>query len=368
MDVERILAATQEIITPLAVVDEEVVERNLARMAKLAADNHVKLRPHAKTHKSAYMAQRQMAHGAVGLTCATFTEAEVFADAGVDDLLIAHPPVGRTKLERLAALATRVKRLAVSLDDVGIAKTLPPSIEVLWEVDPGQHRIGTLPGELTVKAVQELIRAIGAERFRGLITHGGHVYAATNQRERQVAAEQENQAVTATAEMLRQGGIEVRELSVGATPTAGLALRDGITEMRPGTYIYGDANQVILGSQRREDCALAVVATVVSTPAPDRAVIDAGSKALSADLRVAGLDSYGLVLGHEDLAVARLSEEHAVLTALGRTGLRAGDRMVIIPAHVCTTVNLHPDLVLVSRGAGPRSLPVDARGWQRLGE
>src|SRR5436309_10657222 len=214
MDVERIVAATEDIITPFAVVDEEIVERNLARMAKLATDHNVKLRPHAKTHKSAYLAQRQMAYGAVGLTCATFTEAEVFADAGVHDLLMAHPPVGRPKLERLAALTKRIKRLAVSLDDVGIAKSLPASVEVLWEVDPGQHRIGTLPGEPTVKAVQELGRAIGEERFRGLITHGGHVYAATNQRERQIAAEQENQAVTATAEILPQAGMEVRELSV----------------------------------------------------------------------------------------------------------------------------------------------------------
>src|SRR5438067_2867446 len=293
MDVERLLAATENIITPVAVVDEEVVERNLARMAKLAADHNVKLRPHAKTHKSAYMAKRQMAHGAVGLTCATFTEAEVFADAGIDDLLIAHPPVGRPKLERLAALAKRVKRLAVSLDDVGVAKSLPASVEVLWEVDPGQHRVGTLPGEPTVKAVEVLIRAIGTERFRGLITHGGHVYAATNQDERQLAADQENRAVIRTAEMLRGAGIEVQEVSIGSTPTAGLALADGITEIRPGTYIYGDANQVTLGSQRLEDCALAVVATVVSTPAPAHAVVDAGSKALSADLRVAGLEAYG---------------------------------------------------------------------------
>src|SRR5438552_11521295 len=304
MDVERILAATEDIITPVAVVDEEIVERNLARMAKLAADNNVKLRPHAKTHKSVYMAQRQMAHGAVGLTCATFTEAEVFADAGVDDLLIAHPPVGRPKLERLAALASRVKRLAVSLDDVGIAKSLPASVEVLWEVDPGQHRIGTLPGEPTVQAVQELARAIGAERFRGLITHGGHVYAATNQKERQLAADQETDSISTTADLLRSAGIQVRELSVGSTPTAGLALRGGITEIRPGTYIYGDANQVTLGSQRLEDCALAVVATVVSTPAPNRVVVDAGSKSLSSDLRVAGLHSYGMVIGREDLLVA----------------------------------------------------------------
>src|SRR6266480_127849 len=217
MDLERILAATQDIITPVAVVDEQIVERNLARMAKLAADANVKLRPHAKTHKSAHMAQRQMAHGAVGLTCATFTEAEVFADAGVDDLLIAHPPVGRPKLERLAALAARVRRLAVSLDDVGIAKSLPPNVEVLWELDPGQHRIGTLPGEPTIAAVQELVKAIGNDRFRGLITHGGHVYAATNQRERQLAADQENEAVTTTAEMLRRTGIEVGVVSIGST-------------------------------------------------------------------------------------------------------------------------------------------------------
>src|SRR5438094_8468185 len=235
----------------------------------------------------------------------TFMEAEVFADAGVNDLLIAHPPVGRPKLDRLAALARRVKRLAVSLDNVGVAKSLPASVEVLWEVDPGQHRIGTLPGEPTVKAAQELIRAIGAERFRGLITHGGHVYAATNQQERQMAADQENKAVTRTAGMLRGAGIEVQEVSIGSTPTAGLALGDGITEIRPGTYIYGDANQVTLGSQRLEDCALAVVATVVSTPAADHAVVDAGSKALSADLRVAGLEAYGTVLGRNDITVAR---------------------------------------------------------------
>lgn len=364
MDVERILAATADIITPVAVVDEEVVERNLARMAKLAADHNVKLRPHAKTHKSAYMAKRQMAHGAVGLTCATFTEAEVFADAGVDDLLIAHPPVGRPKLERLAALTNRVKRIAVSLDDVGIAKSLPKSVEVLWEVDPGQHRIGTAPGEPTVKAVQELVRAIGTERFRGLITHGGHVYAATNQNERRLAADQETDGISTTAAMLRRAGIEVRELSVGSTPTAGLALRGGITEMRPGTYIYGDANQVTLGSQRLEDCALCVVATVVSTPATDRTVVDAGSKSLSADLRVTGLDGYGIVLGHEEVVVARLSEEHAVLTHPHRSGPRVGDRLAIVPAHVCTTVNLQPAILLVSAGHD-RWVPIDARGWQR---
>jgi D-serine deaminase-like pyridoxal phosphate-dependent protein len=135
--------------------------------------------------------------------------------------------------------------------------------------------------------------------------------------------------------------------------------------MRPGTYIYGDANQVTLGSQRLEDRALAVVATVVSTPAPDRAVVDAGSRALSADLRVAGLAGYGIVLGREDLTVARLSEEHAVLSAPQPTRLAIGDRIVILQAHACTTVNPHSGFLLLSGSSKARLLPVDARGWWR---
>jgi D-serine deaminase-like pyridoxal phosphate-dependent protein len=361
---ERALTAAEPFITPIAVVDESVMERNLARMARVAADHQVKLRPHAKTHKSAEVARRQMTHGAVGLTAATFTEAETFAGAGIDDLLIAHPPVGEVKLRRLTALRERVKRLAVSLDDVGVARSLTRGVEVLWEVDPGQHRVGTAPGAATVAAIKQLIEAIGNDRFRGLITHAGHSYAATDQASRQRAADQETEAVLTTAAMLKDAGIEVREISVGSTPTAGLALRPGITEMRPGTYVYGDANNVTLGAHRPEDCALVVVATVVSRPASDRAIVDAGSKALSADLRVAGLEGYGIVLGHEGLTVARLSEEHAVLTSATKTALSIGDRVAIIPAHACTTVNLHPAVLLATTDGGSRWQKVDARGWQ----
>ncbi len=364
MIAEHALTAAAPFLTPIAVVDEAVMERNLARMAGVAREHHVNLRPHAKTHKSAEVARRQMAHGAVGLTAATMTEGETFADAGVLDLFIAHPPVGDAKLHRLAALADRIDRLAVSLDDVGVARGLPPRVEVLWEVDPGQHRIGTLPGTPTVGAVSKLVGAIGADRFRGLITHGGHSYAAADQAGRQRAADQESEAILSTAQMLRDAGIVVRELSLGSTPTAGLSLKPGITEMRPGTYVYGDANNVTLGAHRLEDCALVVVATVVSTPAADRAVVDAGSKALAADLHVAGLEGYGIVLGHDHLTVSRLSEEHGVLTAPEKTGLAIGDRVAIIPAHACTTVNLHPALLLATAGSAPRWLRVDARGWQ----
>jgi D-serine deaminase-like pyridoxal phosphate-dependent protein len=364
LNADVITAAVAELVTPVAVVDEALMEANLRRMAALAESADVRLRPHAKTHKSAHVARRQLAHGAVGLTVATLHEAEVFAAAGIRDLLVAHPPATQPKLRQLAALAERVSRLAVAVDDAGIASALPPKVEFLWEVDTGQHRIGTAPGKPTVKAVRELVAAIGNDRFRGLITHGGHVYSSKDQLERRAVADQEAGGLVDTAAMLRADGIEVRELSIGSTPTAGVASMDGITEMRPGTYVYGDVNQVRLGAQLLEQCALAVVACVVSTPAADRAVVDAGSKALSADFRAPGVEGFGIVVGKEHLIVERLSEEHAVLVARGATGLSIGDLVVIIPVHACTTVNLHPALAVLATDGRIRWQPVDARGWR----
>ena len=305
-----------------------------------------------------------MEHGATGLTAATMQEAEVFAEAGVHDLLIAHPPVGEPKLRRLRALASKVERLAVALDTVEVAEALPDSVEVLWEVDTGLHRLGTGVGEPTVEAVKRLVSAIGARRFRGLMTHAGHSYRSTNPADVRSAAEDEAHGLVETASMLREKGIHVRELSIGSTPTARFVdVAGGVTEMRPGTYVYGDANVVTLGSHALEDCALAVVATVVSRPEHTRVVIDAGSKALPADLRVAGLSGFGIVLGHPGLTLDRLSEEHGVLIADGPVDLRVGDRVAVIPAHACTTVNLHSALLVVADSEA-RWEPVDARGWR----
>jgi D-serine deaminase-like pyridoxal phosphate-dependent protein len=364
MDHDRLIAVSEEHITPLAVVDEATRERNLRRMQESADRHGLRLRPHAKTHKSAFVALRQIAHGATGLTAATMHEAEVFAVAGVRDVLIAHPPVGEAKLDRLRALAGRLERLAVALDTVEVAEALPETVEVLWEVDTGLHRLGTPVGEPTVEAVQHLIARLGTNRFRGLMTHGGHSYRATDDAQLVAAAEDESHGLVETASMLRDRGVEVRELSVGSTPTAShVEVAGGVTEMRPGTYVYGDANQVRLGSQALEDCALAVIATVVSRPERTRAVIDAGSKALSADLRVGALSGFGIVLGHDGLTLDRMSEEHGVLVAEGAIDLRVGDRVAVIPAHACTTVNLHPALLVVADSEA-RWEPVDARGWR----
>ena len=364
MNPDLAVQVASETGTPVAVVDEAVMEANLRRMAELAAAAGVKLRPHAKTHKSIEVGRRQLELGAAGLTVATLTEAETFAAAGVEDVLIAHPPVGAVKLRRLGALAQRVARVAVAVDDVGVASAVPARVEVMWEVDPGLHRTGTPPGEPTITAVGELLRAIGQARFRGLISHGGHVYQAKNDADRRTVAAQETDGVLETAATLRSRGIEVRELSIGSTPTIGAHSLEGITEIRPGTYVYGDANQVTLGVMGLEDCALAVAACVVSTPAKDRAVVDAGSKALSADLRVPGMTGFGIVVGKPHLAVARLSEEHAVLTADGSTGLSIGEIVVIIPTHACTVVNLNAELAVVGVSGTVRWQAVDARGWR----
>jgi D-serine deaminase-like pyridoxal phosphate-dependent protein len=359
------LAATADLETPVAVRDDAAMERNLARMAAVAREAGDRLRPHAKTHKSVAVARRQLEHGAAGLTVATLQEAEVFAAAGVDDILVAHPPADRAKLNRLTHLAPRLKRLAVALDDVDLARQVAPPVEILWEVDTGLHRVGTQPGEATVEAVRRLVEAIGRERFRGLLTHGGHAYRAADRAQRRAAAAEESEGLAATADLLRQAGIEVREVSVGSTPTAGFAPDfEGVSEIRPGTYVYGDAGQVALGSHPAEDCALVVVATVVSASAPDRCVLDCGSKSISVDRLVPSLDGYGMVLDHPGLTVARLSEEHAVLTAAETTGLKVGDRVAVVPAHACTTVNLHPYLLAFDETDRVRWEPVDARGWR----
>ncbi len=155
--VSLLMAAAAEFVTPLAVVDEAIRERNLARMQRLATAHGLRLRPHAKTHKSVHVAQRQVAHGAVGVTVATLKEAEVYASGGVEDMVIAHPPVGEPKLRRLRALAEHVPHLAVAVDSIEVAATIPSSIEVLWEVDTGLHRLGTPAGEATAAAVRDLV-------------------------------------------------------------------------------------------------------------------------------------------------------------------------------------------------------------------
>jgi D-serine deaminase-like pyridoxal phosphate-dependent protein len=362
-----------ELDTPAVLVDLTALETNLRRMAERARTAGVRLRPHAKTHKSTWIARRQLANGAGGLSVAKLGEAEIFADDGVTDILIAYPIVGKAKLDRLRTLAERV-RVILALDDLVVARDLSSlglamgrTLEVMVEVDSGLHRCGRPPGSASASLAAAVARLRGL-RLIGLLAHAGHAYRAGSAEEREQIALEEARALVDTAAALRRRGIELSELSVGSTPTAAsidlvTATYPSITEMRPGTYVFNDVNQLVLGVAREKDCALRVLTTVVSRPARERMVIDAGSKTLAAD---AGLDGgYGRVVGHPDLVITSLSEEHGVVSVPARSRWRIGDRLEIIPNHACPVPNLAVALVGVRDGTVTRTIRVNARGKNR---
>jgi D-serine deaminase-like pyridoxal phosphate-dependent protein len=355
--------------TPSVLVDLDVLERNVARMAARAREAGVRLRPHAKTHKCPEIGRLQRAAGAWGLSLAKVGEAEVFAAAGFDDLFVAYPVVGEDKGRRLLRLADRA-RLAVGVDSVEGAETLATPfrsasrvLDVMLKVDVGYGRVGVVP-ERAVEAASR-IAGIRGLRLRGVFTHAGHAYMAKSKAGVERTARAEGERLAETAAALRAAGLPVDEVSVGSTPTAAASMRvPGVTEARPGNYVFHDASQVALGTCALEDCALTIVATVVSVPAPDRAVVDAGSKTLSSDpLRpVAG--GHGQVLGRRS-RIEKLSEEHGVIAVAEGEGFRVGERVAILPNHACVVANLHDRLVGTSGGRVEALLQVAARGRVR---
>jgi D-serine deaminase-like pyridoxal phosphate-dependent protein len=359
----------EELSTPSVLVDLDVLERNIARMASRSREAGVRLRPHAKTHKCPEIARLQRAAGAWGLSVAKVGEAEVFADAGFDDLFVAYPVVGEDKGRRLLVLADR-GRLAVGVDSVEGARTLATpfreagrTLDVLLKIDVGYGRVGVLP-ERAVALARPIAHLPGL-RLRGVFTHAGHRYLAETGAEGDEIARLEGERLAATASDLRAAGLPVGEVSVGSTPTAALAMRVlGVTECRPGNYVFHDASQVALGTCGIEDCALTVVATVVSVPAPDRAVVDAGSKTLSSDPLRPRPGGYGQVLGRAS-RVEKLSEEHGVIAVADGESFRVGERVRILPNHACVVANLHDRLVGVSGDRVEAVLAVAARGRVR---
>ena len=335
--------------TPALVVDRDLLIANVAAMAERARSAGVALWPHAKTHKTAQIAALQREHGAAGITVATLAEAEYFAGEGFGDILLAYPPVGDWRLARLTALARRA-RLRVVLDDAGVLAGLMQAcraagvvIGYLWEVDCGTGRLGTAPGEPTATAIAGAPR--GPEcPFQGLMTFGGHAYAAADDAALDQAAEDERSALEVSAKALHDAGLDAPVRSAGTTPTAhrlGAGTAPAITEMRPGNYVFYDATQVALGLIEPQECALTVLATVIGRPDPRRVILDAGSKALSAERLTPRAPGFGLVLGHPELTVERLYEQHAVAGAPHASGLQVGERVRIVPNHACTTANLH---------------------------
>jgi D-serine deaminase-like pyridoxal phosphate-dependent protein len=356
----------EDLPTPAVLVDMDVLERNIARQQARAREAGVRLRPHAKTHKCSEIARMQLAAGAAGISLAKTSEAEVFAEAGFEDIFIAYPVVGLGKAGRLAALPESL-RLAVGCDSEDGARELSAAfrqagrtLDILIKVDVGYHRVG-VPPEKAV-ALARVVADLPSLSLRGIFTHAGQVYAAETPEEAARIGRQEGENLVETAERLRGAGIPVQEVSVGSTPTARHAMRvPGVTECRPGNYVFHDGSQVALGTCAREDCAMTVLATVVSVPARDRAVVDAGSKTLSQDTLRPRPDGHGQILGSRTRLVS-LSEEHGVARIEDGDSFRVGQRVRILPNHACVVSNLHDRLYGVRGGRVETEFRIAARG------
>lgn len=358
--------------TPVLLVDVAVLERNVAEMAEVAREAGVRLRPHTKTHKSPEIARLQLEAGASGITVAKLGEAEVMVDAGLDDVMVAYPLVGDVKLARLRALLERAD-IRTTTDSVEVAeglgrvgRDLGRDVGVLVEVDTGLHRVGRQAGAPTVELVQQVARVPGVEVL-GLLTHAGHAYRSANAEELQATAEHEGLDLVETAAACAAAGIELREISVGSTPTARIVARvPGVTEIRPGTYVFNDVQQMRLGIATEPACAARVLTTVVAHPTEERFVLDAGSKAFTSD----GGDGppfpgRGVVAGRPGLRLDFMNEEHCVGHRTGTDDVRIGDRLEVIPLHVCATVNMFDEAFGVRDGEVVRTFTIAGRGRMR---
>nr|WP_198946354.1 alanine racemase [Pseudofrankia asymbiotica] len=347
------------ISTPALVVDLDVVDDNISRLAAAAAAGGFAVRPHAKTHKSPRLADLQRRAGAVGLTVATIGEAETFAAAGFDDLFIAYPVwADAARAERLRRLADRAL-VAVGVDSVPAARRLgavSAPVEVMIEVDSGHHRSGVAPGAAAEVA---LAAADAGLRVRGVFTFPGHAY---HPDARSQAARDEETALAVAARTVAAAGLTITVLSGGSTPSLAYSRPGTVTELRPGVYVLNDAQQLALGSCTADQIALAAATTVVSAPAPDRFVLDAGSKILGAD-RPAWAPGFGHLPEFPDATVTSLSEHHAVVTvAPGGRVPPIGSTTLLVPNHVCAAVNLVDHLVVTRGGVVAGHWPVTARG------
>ena len=341
----------------------------------------IRLRPHSKTHKSPLVAKWQIDRGAAGICCAKLGEAEVFADAGIADIRLPYP-LNPANADRVVALSRRT-RLSFVVDHLEVARgwsealsAAGTTVDVLVKVDVGFHRCGIDPTGPDAVAFIVEVASLPGLTLRGLLSHAGQAYHASSADQLKTMAKEEALILRSLAAACRIAGVTIDELSAGATPTARFSLQqDGLTEYRPGNYVYFDRTQVALGAATLDDCALTVLARVVSKPAADRIVLDSGSKTLTNDgaRGFAPLIGFGTVLAATfpdsrlpdtvaELLVERLSEEHAtVRVTSGHTELEPGDLVRVLPNHSCVVSNLVDAAWLVD-GDRAEPMPIAARG------
>ncbi|AHY51231.1 D-TA family PLP-dependent enzyme [Bradyrhizobium japonicum] len=345
--------------TPCAVIDMDRVERNIARIQKACDDAGVANRPHIKTHKNPTIAKLQVAAGAKGITCQKLGEAEIMANAGIDDILISYNLLGEEKMARLGALQTKAN-MTVAADNSTVVAGLPKAaaasgrpLSVVVECDTGRKRAGVETPAEAIALAREIAGSKGLE-FAGFMLYPTETGWADAQKFY-------DEALAG----VRANGLDAKIVSTGGTPNlVNIGKLKGGTEHRFGTYIYNDRMQVAAGVATWDDCALHIYSTVVSRAAPERGILDAGSKTLTTD--TGGLDGHGLILEHPEAKIARFAEEHGFLD-LSRSNTRpnVGDVVRIVPNHVCVVVNMMDEVVMVRGEEIIGTLPVAARGKLR---
>ncbi len=358
----------KQLETPALTIDLDVMEQNLRRMAEYCAQHDLRLRPHAKTHKSPWLAKKQLEYGAGGITVAKLGEAEVMAAAGLDDMLLAYPIFGETKAQRLAAVANQAC-MTVSLDSEDAARWVSraaqtDSIGVLVEIDLGMGRCGLPPGDEPVRLARA-VEALPGIYFEGILFYPGHVHPDLEGNRRKL--DELNQRLALQLERFDREKIPLSTVSGGSTPSAFHSHHlDRVNEIRPGTYIFNDRNTVEWGACTPEQCAASVLATVVSTAVAGQAVIDAGSKTFSSDPLAPGTKSgFGIVKEYPQVDLFRMNEEHGYLKLPESVQLKLGQTLEIIPNHACTTMNMHDRAWGVRQGKVVKEWEIAARGKLR---
>lgn len=364
----------KELETPCVVVDLDKLEGNVREMAELAEKMGLELWPMIKTHKSSYIVNLQLKHGAKGILAAKLEEAEKMVEAGVKSVILAYPIIGKEKLNRLIRLTQRAE-VFCSIDSLEAARLLNEKalgegmvFDCIIIIDSGLKRLGIQTGEL--RELCNKLKDLKGIRIVGVATHGGHVYGATDRAGVLKAATEELEAIQEAAGILMELGIKPVFSAIGSTPT--VKAIDGfelIKQIRPGNYVFYDAVQVALGVVPADRCALSVLATVLSVPEAGRAVMDAGSKILCLDAGAHGNDNikgYGIVKERPEVLVKGLSEELGRLVYDStREELKVGDVLEIIPNHACTVVNMVDKLYGIRNGIVEMEIEVTARGAVR---
>ena len=359
--------AWRSLPTPAVVIDLDTAARNVRAMARQAQACGLSHRPHIKTHRCSELARLQVAAGCRGVTTAKLGEAEVMADAGIDDIFVAYAVIGADKVSRLLALARRC-RVSTAVNSLVGARGLSDAfaaaglrLDVLIEVDGGLNRGGVKPGAPAL-AFARALRGLPGLSIRGLMYYGGLVYDSHDPQEVRAFARREHDDLVSTADLLRADGFCMDILSAGSSFTGKTPeeLR-GITEIRSGHYIFNDCGQLDVGLAGPEDCALTVVTTVVCKPDAHTVIADVGTKSLTSDT-CHHRPGYGMVLGHPEVEVYALNEEHAFLRTAGENPLQIGEKIALIPNHACVVTNLVDEAYGFSGGRFDHMLKIDARG------